>query len=112
MRRSIVSETSRLIAEEIWRWSVSKTWREMRGLPTTGKAPASAAVRTPRFVIITDNGTIAAGGEAITIGSSLSVAAGGIGTLVTGIRPGVTLRELTILMTAPSMATMTSRPIR
>src|SRR4029077_10787343 len=102
---SIVNRTPRLIGEEIWRLLVNKTPRsiakEMRGLRTTGEAPASAVSHTPRFVIITGNGTIAVGGEVITIGLSSSVATGITGTLVTGIRPGVTLREATIPTMAP-----------
>jgi hypothetical protein len=60
-----------LIGEQIWRLLVNKTPRsiakEMRELRTTGEAPALAVSHTPRFVVITGNGTIAVGGEAIMI---------------------------------------------
>src|SRR5689334_3437162 len=73
----------------------TETERGTQSSRTIGEASVSADGIIQYSAITAGNGTIVIGGATTTTASSLSMAAGGIGTRATGSRLGVTIRTPT-----------------
>ena len=84
----------------MWRLIAQQTL----ALLTIGETLASAVRTMPPSTITTDGGTTAGGGTITTRASCLWRAAGGTGTLATGIQLGVTTRTRTIRTMDPFTA--------